>query len=117
MRFRLHEIALVSDIEKALFQIRLQPNDRDVTGFFCIKDCENPSVTYIVYRFCHVPFRVISSPFLLGVTVEHHLDSYETELADRIKEKIYVDNIMTGVNSPEEAVFTRSQNQSPMTHR
>jgi hypothetical protein len=107
MRFRLHKIALVSDIEKAFLQIGLQPNDRDVTRFFWIKDIENPSVTtqnVEVYRFCRVPFGVISSPFLLGATVEHHLDSYETELADRIKENIYVDNIVTGVNSPEEAV-------------
>lgn len=88
MRFRLHQIVLVSDIEKAFHQIGLQPNDRDLTRFFRIKDCENPSVktqNVEVYRFCLVPFGVISSPCLLGATIEHNLDSNETELADRIK--------------------------------
>ena len=31
MRFRLHKIGIVSDIEKAFLQVGLQPNERDVT--------------------------------------------------------------------------------------
>ena len=44
------------------------------------------------YRFCHVPLGIITSPFLLGATVECNLDSYENELADKLKSDIYVDN-------------------------
>jgi hypothetical protein len=36
MRFRLHQVALVSDIEKAFLQIGLQQDQRDVTRFLWI---------------------------------------------------------------------------------
>lgn len=42
MRFRLHKIALVSDIEKAFLQIGLQESQRDVTRFVWLKDINNP---------------------------------------------------------------------------
>ena len=56
------------------------------------------------YRFCRVPFGVISSPFLLGATVETHLELYGSEVAMKLKDDIYVDNVITGTNSIEDAV-------------
>ena len=56
------------------------------------------------YRFCRVPFGVISSPFLLGATTDSHLELYESELATKLKHDIYVDNLITEKNSVEEAV-------------
>ena len=38
MRFRLNHIAMVADIEKAFIQIGLQPDQRDVTILFWMKD-------------------------------------------------------------------------------
>ena len=38
MRFRLHQIAIVPDIEKTFLQIGLQPNRRGVTRFLWLKD-------------------------------------------------------------------------------
>ena len=71
-RFRLNHIAIVADIEKAFLQIGLQPDQRDVTRFVWMKynsqarlDCNNIQE----YRFCCVPFGVVSSPFLLGATI------------------------------------------------
>ena len=107
MRFRLHKVALVSDIEKAFLQIGLQPSERDVTRFFWVKDVHDPSVGYDsleVYRFCRVPFGIVSSPFLLGATVETHLDSYGTPIAEQLKRDIYVDNIITGASSDKEGI-------------
>ena len=86
MRFRLHIIAIVADIEKAFLQIGLQPGQRDVTRFLWLKDYQTLSTDKAniqEYRFCRVPFGVISSPFLLGATIESHLDSYENELANK----------------------------------
>ena len=41
LRFRLHKIALVSDIEKAFLQIGLQSNQRDVTSWLWTKSFDN----------------------------------------------------------------------------
>ena len=55
------------------------------------------------YRFCSVPFGVISSPFLLGATTNYHLDKDGSHLAQLIKRDIYIDNIVSGTNSVDEA--------------
>ena len=63
------------------------------------------------YRFSRVPFGVISTPFLLGATIKHHLDSYNSDVADKIKNDIYVDYLITGVNSVSEAkaLYTKAK--------
>ncbi|XP_052762257.1 uncharacterized protein LOC128204895 [Mya arenaria] len=108
MRFRLHRVALVSDIEKAFLQIGLQDDQRDVTRFFWLKDITNPSTdqhNIQTYRFKRVPFGVISSPFLLGATIETHLDSYHSGIGNKIKHDIYVDNLITGTENAEEGKY------------
>ena len=108
MRFRLNHIAIVADIEKAFLQIGLQPDQRDVTRFFWMKDSSQARLDYgniQEYRFRRVSFGVISSPFLLGATIEYHLDSYGNDLSKKLKDDIYVDNIITGTNSLDEAIL------------
>ncbi|XP_053380514.1 uncharacterized protein LOC128548907 [Mercenaria mercenaria] len=107
MRFRLHKVAVVSDIEKAFLQIGLQENQRDETRFLWIRDIKRPFVNkenVQEYRFCRVPFGVISSPFLLGATIESHLESYNNSIANKIKDDIYVDNVITGTDTWQEAL-------------
>ena len=106
IRFHIHPIAMVADIEKAFLQISLQRNQQNVTRFFWLKDIENPTMSrdnIQEYRFCRVPFGVISSPFPLDATIEHHLDFYSSDVAVKIKNDIYVDNLITGVNCVSEA--------------
>ncbi|XP_070550260.1 uncharacterized protein [Ptychodera flava] len=105
MRFRLPKIAIIADIEKAFLQVGLQNPDRDVTRFFWLKDHKDPHVegNIQIYRFCRVPFGVISSPFLLAATVDHHLKKYESPTAEKVRENIYVDNLITGTGSSEQA--------------
>ncbi|XP_060573569.1 uncharacterized protein LOC132731405 [Ruditapes philippinarum] len=104
MRFRLHRVAMVADIEKAFLQVGLQEPERDVTRFFWIKDTKRPSPfpnNNEIYRFCRKPFGIISSPFLLSSTIEAHLNTYCTE---HMKRDIYVDTIITGASSDEQAI-------------
>lgn len=106
MRFRTHKIGIVSDIEKAFLQIALKTDQRDVTRFIWLKDTGNTSVdndNLQEYRFCRVPFGVISSPFLLSATVEHHLDYYNSAISNQLKRDIYMDNVITGVNTVQQA--------------
>ncbi|XP_052787362.1 uncharacterized protein LOC128222417 [Mya arenaria] len=107
MRFRTHNIAIVADIEKAFLQVGLQPDQRDATRFIWLKDCENPSTggdNLQEYRFCRVPFGIISSPFILGATIECHLDKYDNDIANKLKNDIYVDNVITGTHTESEGV-------------
>ncbi|XP_053392330.1 uncharacterized protein LOC128555009 [Mercenaria mercenaria] len=114
LRFRVHTIGIVSDIEKAFLQIRLQKDQRDVTRFLWLKDLENPEVTQNqiqVYRFCRVPFGVVSSPFLLRATIDYHLDSYNNDVAKQLKQDIYMDNVVTGTDTIDAAkdLYTMSK--------
>ncbi|CAC5404955.1 unnamed protein product [Mytilus coruscus] len=99
MRFRLNQVAIVADIEKAFLQVVLQKSDRDVTRFLWLKNYKDgyaSDANLQEYRFCRVPFGIISSPFLLAVTVESHLDTYQSPIARKIKDIIYVDNLISG---------------------
>ena len=112
LRFRLDPIAITSDIEKAFLQLAIHPPDRDVTRFLWFRDTSTPVVTKSnlqIYRFTRVPFGLISSPFLLQATVRHHLQSEGSPLAQRILRNIYVDNVVLGAGSVEEAVSSYHQ--------
>ena len=104
LRFRTYKVALTADIEKAFLQVGLQPADRDVTRFLWLKDPTKPlsKDNLQIYRFTRVPFGVISSPFLLGATILHHLEQVGTPTADKIMKHMYVDNLLTGVNSSKD---------------
>ncbi|XP_045782904.1 uncharacterized protein LOC123879305 [Maniola jurtina] len=105
IRFRSHNIALAADVEKAFLQIGLHEKDRDVTRFIWLKDVEKPPHVdnIICLRFCRVPFGIISSPFLLNATIKHHLSKGNEQL-QLIAKDIYVDNLVTGVQTLDEAI-------------
>ena len=105
LRFRLSPIGIVSDIEKAFLSVGLQVKDRGVTRFLWLKNTESSDTTNSlqVYRFCRIPFRVISSPFLLAATICYHLKQIGSSTAEQIQCDIYVDNLITGAQTVEEA--------------
>ena len=117
IRFCLSPIAVIADIEKAFSSVGLQAADRDVTRFLWLKD---PTVMKLdnnvqIYRFCRVPFGVISSPFLLAATISYHLQQSDNQFAEVLKRDIYVDNIITGVNTIEEAETLYNEAKSLFT--
>jgi len=101
LRFRLHKVKLVADVEKAFLQVGLQPNDRDVTRFLWLKGPSMPNLenNVQVLRFTRVPFGMISSPFLLAATIKNHLTKAGTCIAYQIVDNMYVDNMITGVET------------------
>ncbi|GFY76726.1 integrase catalytic domain-containing protein [Trichonephila inaurata madagascariensis] len=71
--FRKYKIGVISDIEKAFLQIGVREQDRDFLRFMWY-DRENRDHIKI-YRHHRVVFGVTSRPFLLGATLNHHLDN------------------------------------------
>ena len=107
MRFRLHAIVLLSDIEKAFLQISIHSDDRDSLRFLWYRDISQSfqdTENVQAYRFCRVPFGLVCSPFLLAATIHHHLRNAASPLATRILDNIYVDNVMLGCDTVEEAL-------------
>ena len=100
LRFRLQQVALTGDIEKAFLMVAVNKLDRDSLRFLWIAnplDVENPET--ITLRFARVVFGVSASPFLLNATINHHLETYrdvDPEFVDEFLSSIYVDDLVTG---------------------
>ncbi|XP_061712795.1 uncharacterized protein LOC133521744 [Cydia pomonella] len=111
LKFRIGKIAITADVEKAFLQVGLQEEDRDVTRFLWVKDLEKElsEDNIMQYRFCRVPFGVISSPFLLAATIRYHISKTNKSLLPVIADKCYVDNLVTSVQSREEALNLYAQ--------
>ncbi|XP_061717738.1 uncharacterized protein LOC133525496 [Cydia pomonella] len=106
IRFREHRIAIVADVEKAFLQVGLQEEDRDVTRFLWLRNISQaPSPQNLLHlRFQRVPFGVISSPFLLNAVIRYHLLKNNKAVCRQIAEDLYVDNLVTGSDSVEDAM-------------
>ena len=73
LRFRTHNYAISTDIEKAFLHIHLHESDRDYTRFLWLSDATDPTSELIMYRFKTVLFGAVSSPFMLYATLYRHL--------------------------------------------
>lgn len=106
LRFRTSRVALTADIERAFLQICIDEQDQDVLRFLWFDDVSKPQPEVQTLKFTRVVFGVSSSPFLLNATIRHHLKRYMTthpELVKRISESIYVDDVVSGADTEEEA--------------
>ena len=65
-------IALMGDLKQAFLQIRIREGDKDALRLHWIKDCNSTEVE--VLRFTRLVFGLGQSPFVLGGTIESHLD-------------------------------------------
>ncbi len=106
LRFRSNRVALVGDIEKAFLNIEVHPEDRDCLRFLWVDDIHKTDPQIVVYKFTRVVFGVNSSPFLLNAVLRHHIEKYsesDPEFVVRMTEGFFVDDLVTGCSSTEEA--------------
>ena len=66
----------------------------------------------MTYRFCRVPFGLICSPFLLEATIRHHLARSGTSLAQMVSDNMYVDNVLVGTSTVDDASELYAQAKS-----
>ena len=104
LRFRMHKVALIGDIEKVFLMITVDEKDRDVLRFLWVNDLKSDSPSFVVLRFTRVVFGVTSSPFLLNATIRFHLESFiesHRALVDKLLRLFYVDDLVTGADTDE----------------
>ena len=106
LRFRENNIGVIADIKRAFLQISVAPEERNYLRFWWKRDGE-----MVTFRHRRLVFGVTCSPFLLGATIELHLDNVLKDLVDasvdtsillKMKERFYSDNCVTSVDSTEE---------------
>jgi len=99
-------------VEKVFLMIAVDEKDRDVLRFIWVDDVAKEEPELRVYRFTRVVFGVSSSPFLLNATVKYHLERFLSSneaVVKRLLQSTYVDDIISGANSDEEAFELYSQ--------
>ena len=107
VRFRLHPIALTSDIEKAFLMISIQEPDRNALRFLWFLDVNAKELKLQEYRFCRVVFGVTCSPFLLNATLKRHIESYskdKPEICKKLLTSLYAEDVNSGGHTVEETI-------------
>ena len=105
MRFRIPDVVVTGDIEKAYHQIEVDEAERDYLRFLWYDD----NGELVVYRFTRVPFGLTSSAFLLNATLRYHMETKcreegNSDLLALLGKSHYVDDWIVGAKTPEEAL-------------
>lgn len=111
IRFRLHQIALTTDVSKMFRAVLLPPSDCDLHRFVWRSD---PSHKLQDYRMTRITFGVNASPFIANMCLKQNAKDYAMEypLASRVVESsFYVDDGLTGADSVKQAVKLQCQLQ------
>ncbi|KZS06386.1 Uncharacterized protein APZ42_030176 [Daphnia magna] len=80
----------------------LSQTNAEAVKFLWITEPETPGSPLMAYKWKRVPFGLSSSPFLLRVTLNKHLDGMEplySTTIRQLKEKIYVDDYLGGADN------------------
>ena len=103
LRFRLQQVALAGDIEKAFLMVSMHERDRDSLCFLWVTDTHIEPPKIVTLRFTRVIFGVSSSPFLLNATINYHMETYQADpdFVDKFLSSIYVDDLVSGSNDLE----------------
>ena len=109
IRFRWHAVAVTADIEKAFLMVEIKPSDRDMLRFLWLKSPHDVESEVLELRFTRLVFGLRPSPAILGCVISHHLDKYQSrhpEVIQSIKNSFYVDDLISGGDTVEEAFNT-----------
>ncbi|XP_073961651.1 uncharacterized protein [Choristoneura fumiferana] len=104
MRWRMKKICFVADIQKMYRQILVTKQDSDLQRLLWRNNTKDPIQEY---RLLRVTFGTASAPYLAVKTLQRVSDDegrHHPEATKTIKEDFYMDDLMSGQDSLEEAV-------------
>ena len=108
-RFRMHPVAMVGDVSKMFREVALAEQDRDLHRF--VHEGKD-SGKLEDFRMSRLTFGISSSPFLASQMLKQMAEDYHLKFpvaAQVIKDCFYVDDVLTGAQSIEEAVQLRQE--------
>jgi len=109
LRFRLHTIVFTADIQKMYRQVFIHPEDREWQKILW-RDSSEEAVR--VYKLNTVTYGMTTAPYLATRTLiqlsEDEKQGY-IDAAEIITRDIYVDDLLTGAETSEQAVALRTQ--------
>lgn len=104
LRFRMHRIALTTDISKMYRAVALAEADRDLHRFLWRRDYQN---TVNDYRMTRVTFGISASSFVANMRVRQNAIDLASEYpmaAKAAEESFYVDDGLTGADDIQTAI-------------
>ena len=111
IRFRLHNTAVVADIEKAFLNIGIQEDDRDTLRFLWKEDPFDTTSKLKVLQFTRVCFGLVSSIFHLEATIDPHRNrcledhpGINPDIINKVKHSLYVDHLSIGAEKLKDAL-------------
>lgn len=111
IRFRLHRIALTTDVSRMYRMILLEESDKDLHRFVWNRD---PSGPLCDYRMNRVTFGVAASSYAANMAVKQNAEDFAAQFpaaAEAVKDSFYVDDGLTGADSVEAAISLQQQLQ------
>ena len=113
--FRTHPIAICGDVSKMFREILLADTERNFHHYIWWEEQQQPQD----WRMCCLTFGVASSPFLavrvLQQMAADHNEQF-TKAAHTISTCFYVDDLLTGADSPGEAAQLRRDQCEHLSH-
>ena len=107
---RFRRFCITGDVKKAFLQIRVQECDRDAQRILWYNNLRDRRITN--YRYTRVIFGATSSLYILGATLEKHLETYRHTMdatVQMLKEDTYVDDIQGGGDLEEDVVRFKTE--------
>ena len=104
MRARFYPVLLSGDLQEAFLQVRIRAEELDALRFHWKPKGHSQIQTL---RCTRALFGLTCSPFLLGGVLEQHLNTREVrepELVKLIKKSLYVDDLVAGTATVQEAL-------------
>ena len=107
-KFRRHRIGMSADISKMFREVVLNREERDLHCFFM----RSESGDLEEWRMKCLTFGVTSSPFLATQVLRQVAEDYQQDFpiaAESIRTEFYVDDVLTGANTINEAKIIREE--------